>query len=68
LHSKDRSPAPPGKDADPPESLWDFKGREAKPVARPQAETVRRQAAISDRSKGVRTCGREHYFFAASTT
>ena len=27
LHSKDRTPAPPGKDADPQESLWDFKGR-----------------------------------------
>jgi hypothetical protein len=24
-HSKDRSPAPPGKDADPQESRWDFK-------------------------------------------
>jgi hypothetical protein len=48
LHSKDRSPAP-GKDADPQESLREFKGREAKPVARPQAETVRSMAVIGDR-------------------
>jgi hypothetical protein len=27
VHSKDRSPAPPGTDADPKESLRDFKGR-----------------------------------------
>jgi hypothetical protein len=27
LHPKDRPPAPPGWDADPQESLWDFKGR-----------------------------------------
>jgi hypothetical protein len=27
LRPKDRSPAPPGKDADPQESFWDFKGR-----------------------------------------
>jgi len=27
LHLKDRSPAPPGKDADLKESLWDFEGR-----------------------------------------
>jgi hypothetical protein len=36
-HAKDRSPAPPGKDADPQESLWDFKGR------------GRRMAVIGDR-------------------
>jgi len=27
LRLKDRSPAPPGEDADLQESLWDFKGR-----------------------------------------
>jgi len=27
LRPKARSPAPPGKDADPKESLWDFEGR-----------------------------------------
>jgi hypothetical protein len=27
LRLEDRPPAPPGKDADPQESLWDFKGR-----------------------------------------
>ena len=48
LRPKDRSPAPPGKDADPQESLWDFKGR------------GRRQAAISGRSKGVETPGSGH--------
>jgi hypothetical protein len=53
-----RSLAAAGKDVDPQESLWDFKGREAKPVA----SDVRhgRQAAISGRSKRVSTFGREH--------
>jgi hypothetical protein len=60
LHSKDRSPAPPGKDADPQESFWDFKGREAKPVARPQAETVRRPAVIGGRRFRVERCGKAH--------
>jgi len=27
LRPEDRPPAPPGKDADPKESLWDFEGR-----------------------------------------
>jgi hypothetical protein len=27
LRPKDRPPVPPGKDADPKESLWDFEGR-----------------------------------------
>jgi hypothetical protein len=49
LRPRDRSPAPPGKDAGPQEYPWYFKGREAKPVARPQAETVRRMAVIGDR-------------------
>ena len=47
-----------GKAVDPQESLWDFKGREAKPVASDVSHG--RQAAISGRSKRVSTCGREH--------
>src|SRR4051812_13439823 len=43
-----RPPAPPGKDAVPQETLWDFKGR------------GRRQAVISGRSRGVRACGWGH--------
>jgi len=60
LHSKDRSPAPPGKDADPQEYPWYFKGREAKPVARPQAETVRRMAVIGVRRFRVERCEKAH--------
>jgi hypothetical protein len=48
LHSKDRSPAPPGKDADPKESFWDFKGR------------GRRMAVIGGRRFRVERCGRDH--------
>jgi len=55
-----RSLAAAGKDADPQESLGDFKGREAKPVTRPLAEAVRRQAAISGRSKGGGIPRRDH--------
>ena len=32
VRPEDRAPAPPGKDADPQECLWHFKGCEAKPV------------------------------------
>jgi MFS family permease len=48
FHSKDRPPAPPGEDADPQESLWDFKWSRTTPGGdqRPPG--------------GVRTCGRGH--------
>jgi hypothetical protein len=45
---KDRPPAPPGKDADPKESLWDFEGR------------GRRMAVIGGRRFQVERCGRAH--------
>jgi len=60
FHPKDRSPAPPGKDADPQEYPWYFKGREAKPVARPQAATVRRMAVIGERRSRVECCEKAH--------
>jgi hypothetical protein len=60
LRPKDRSPAPPGKDAGPQEYPWYFKGREAKPVARPQAETVRRMAVIGVRRFRVERCEKAH--------
>jgi hypothetical protein len=48
LRPKDRSPAPPGKDADPKESLWDFEGR------------GRRMAVIGDRRFRAERCGKAH--------
>jgi hypothetical protein len=48
LHSKDRPPAPPGKDADPQESLRDFKGR------------GRRLAVIGGRRFRVERCEKAH--------
>jgi hypothetical protein len=48
LHAKDRSPAPLGKDADPQESLWDFKGRGHSP------------AVIGDRRLRVERCEKAH--------
>jgi hypothetical protein len=47
-HTKDRSPAPPGKDADPKEYLWYFEGRE------------RGLAVIGDRRFRVPRCGEAH--------
>jgi len=48
LRPEDRLPAPPGKDADPQESLWDFKGR------------GRSMAVIGDRRFRVERCGKAH--------
>jgi hypothetical protein len=58
--SKDRSPAPRGKDADPQEYPWYFKGREAKPVARPLAETVRSLAVIGECRFRAQCCEKAH--------
>jgi hypothetical protein len=56
LRPKDRSPAPPGKEADPQEYPGTSSGREAKP----QAETVRRLAVIGDRRFRVERCVKAH--------
>jgi len=48
LHSKDRPPAPPGKDADPKESLRDFEGR------------GRSMAVIGGRRFRVERCEKAH--------
>jgi len=48
LHSKDRSPAPPGKDADPKEYLWYFEDR------------GRRLAVIGGRRFRVKRCEKAH--------
>jgi hypothetical protein len=55
---KGRAAAPTGKDADPQECPWHFKCREAKPVARPQAETVRSLSVIDVRHFGSIVAGR----------
>jgi hypothetical protein len=48
LHSKDRPPAPPGKDAGPQEYPWYFKGR------------GRRLVVIGGRRFRVERCGKAH--------
>jgi hypothetical protein len=48
LRPKDRSAAPPGKDADPKESRGDFEGR------------GRSMAVIAGRRFRVERCGRAH--------
>jgi hypothetical protein len=48
LRPTDRPPAPPGEDAAPQESLWDFKGR------------GQRIAVIGGRRFRVERCGRAH--------
>src|SRR5215207_2518358 len=55
LHSKDRPPAPPGKDADPKESLRDFEGR------------GRSMAVVGDRRFRVERCVKAHWLPCRST-
>src|SRR5215211_5067541 len=57
LQLKDRSPAPPGKDADPKESLWDFEGRGRRMAvigARQIVRGVAEGSTISLRPRSVR--------------
>jgi len=60
LHPKDRSPAPPGKDADPQESLWDFKWSRDE-AGGERSETVRSLAVIGDRRFRVERCEKAHW-------
>jgi hypothetical protein len=53
---KDWPPAPPGKDADPQESLWDFKGR-GRSMA---ADLFAASRANSDRRFQVQRCEKAH--------
>src|SRR5215207_11223066 len=55
LDAKDRSPAPPGKGADPKESLQDFEGR------------GRSMAVIGDRRFRVERCVKAHWLPRRST-
>jgi hypothetical protein len=56
VHWKDRPPVPPGKDADPQESPWDFKGRGRSMAVYLFAAS----RANSARRFRVERCGRAH--------